>query len=127
MRARRSGCTPILSAGLAVGVPPNLMRSRRALGDSLAPLLAFTMPWMLSAAPAMMGDAPDVPVKLVWTREDDMARDYYRPAGFHRFRGALDPSGKLVAWANHFVTFGDGERFAPGATGLADEFPARSS
>jgi isoquinoline 1-oxidoreductase beta subunit len=43
------------------------------------------------------------PVMVLWTREDDMQHDFYRPASYHHFSGAIDDKGNIAAW-KHFQT-----------------------
>ncbi|MBS0421677.1 MAG: xanthine dehydrogenase family protein molybdopterin-binding subunit [Proteobacteria bacterium] len=60
--------------------------------------------FMVQAA-AIAKAVPGTAIKLLWSREDDIRRDYYRPGGWHDFEAALDGNGKLTAFTDHFVTF----------------------
>jgi len=63
------------------------------------------------------------PVKLQWTREDDMTHDFYRAGGFHALKGSVDKSGHLSAWQQHFVTFVANERPVVGGQMSDQIFP----
>ncbi|MES2606117.1 MAG: molybdopterin cofactor-binding domain-containing protein [Pseudomonadota bacterium] len=64
------------------------------------------------------------PVKLQWTREDDMTHDFYRPGGFHHYKAALDADGKLTAFQDHFVSHtGNGQGPMTSADMATNIFP----
>jgi isoquinoline 1-oxidoreductase beta subunit len=84
----------------------------------------LTNDYMVQVA-AIARRMPGTPVQLIWSREDDVRSDFYRPGGYHRLRAALDDGGKLVGIDDHFVTFEypAGSPFNPASMSAA-EFPA---
>jgi isoquinoline 1-oxidoreductase beta subunit len=78
--------------------------------------------------------AAGAPVQVVWTREDDLRHGFYRPAGYHLLRGALDGAGRIAAWEHrlfnasrgHYLEWETmpGAELNPGEVS-ADDYPFR--
>jgi len=80
---------------------------------------------------ALLSRDAAAPVQVVWTREDDIRHDFYRPAAYHVFRAGLDARGNLVAWKHRasspsIETFYNGTGISPQAAAQVDtlDFPA---
>lgn len=66
----------------------------------------------------------DAPVKLLWSREDDIMHDPFRPGGTVGLKGGVDAQGKLTAWRHHLVSFGDDKQMTSGGGIGRDSYPA---
>jgi len=60
--------------------------------------------WDYAAQAWQVANQMKQPVQLVWTREDDMQHDFYRPYSYHRMAGGLDERGALLAWSHRLVS-----------------------
>lgn len=69
--------------------------------------------------------AGGIPIKLMWTREDDFEHDFVRSGGFMAFEGAVDAKGGIAAWNSHLVHFNSqGSTSVTAANWQVAEFPA---
>lgn len=68
----------------------------------------------------------NAPVKLTWTRQDDIHHDFFRSGGFQSVKAAVNPAGQLVAFENHFMGVEIDGRAASGSRISANEFPAQN-
>lgn len=83
------------------------------------------------AEAVLASQAAKAPVRVHWTREDDMRNDFYRPLAAHRLRCAVGPGGELAAWSHKLATTGRYFRRGVSAEELyrpeywTDDFPAQ--
>jgi isoquinoline 1-oxidoreductase beta subunit len=82
---------------------------------------------------ALISRAAKAPVKVIWTREDDIHHDFYRPAACHSLRAGLDAHGNLISWKHRAASpsignFYNGTGIPAGAAAGVDafDFPAFS-
>ena len=85
-----------------------------------------------AAEAALLSQRAGAPVQVVWTREDDLSHDFYRPAARHRLRAALDAGGRVTAWTHHLANpsryaYAGATKVGPEASEFyPDDFPAAS-
>ena len=64
------------------------------------------------------------PVQVLWTREEDMAHDFYRPPAWHHFRAGLSAEGEMIAFDHHFITLGVEGKTISGSSLSQRHYPA---
>ncbi|HEU4411586.1 MAG TPA: xanthine dehydrogenase family protein molybdopterin-binding subunit [Polyangiaceae bacterium] len=92
------------AAAAALGVPPERVGIETLLaGGSFGRRFTLDGDIAYEAASILKAIGGRAPVKLVWSREDDIRGGKYRPMVLHRLRGGLDAGGNVVAWQHKIV------------------------
>jgi isoquinoline 1-oxidoreductase beta subunit len=95
--------------------------TNQLLGGGFGRRLPFTFDYVDMGVRIARAMSP-TPVKMIWSRENDIQHDYYRPASMSRFAGALDASGTPLAVRSFYAGGGNGESvFMPYALGDRDD------
>jgi isoquinoline 1-oxidoreductase beta subunit len=82
---------------------------------------------MVAQAAAIAKSLPGQAVQLIWTREDDIAHDVYRPQALARFAAKLDAQGNVLAWDNKSVSGAIGHQYFPRNLGLPGMGPDKTT
>jgi isoquinoline 1-oxidoreductase subunit beta len=82
---------------------------------------------MVGQAVALAMAAGGKPVQVIWTREEDMTHDVYRPAALARFTAKLDAAGNLLAWESKSASASIGHQYFPRNLGLPGMGPDKST
>ncbi|MCC2956233.1 xanthine dehydrogenase family protein molybdopterin-binding subunit [Massilia sp. IC2-477] len=82
---------------------------------------------MVAQAVAVAMAADGKPVQLIWTREQDIQNDVYRPAALARFRAHLDAQGNILAWDNKSASGAIGHQYFPRNLGLPGVGPDKTT
>ncbi len=101
------------AAAAAAGMKPNQVNvNTTLLGGGFGRRLDVDfIPAAVEASQAVAA-----PVKLIWTREDDMTHDMYRPPAREQMSAGFDAAGRLTAWKMHIIGPSITARFAPDGT-----------
>jgi isoquinoline 1-oxidoreductase beta subunit len=87
-----------------LGIKPEQVRLNMLYaGGSFGRRACTQSDYVLEAAAIAKAYGAKAPVKLVWTREDDMKGGFYRPMYYHALKAGLDGAGNLVAWQHRIV------------------------
>ncbi len=101
-----SGDQLALSNALDLG-PEKIRINTLFAGGSFGRRASSQSDYLLEAAQIVralaLAGRRNVPVKLVWTREDDTKAGYYRPAFVHTLKAGLDGNGNVIAWQHRLV------------------------
>lgn len=93
-----------VAVGQVLGIAPEQVKINQLYaGGSFGRRAAKGFDYVVEAVQIAKAIGGKAPVKLVWTREDDMRAGNYRPLFFHSLRGALDGRGNAVAWHQRIV------------------------
>ncbi|HEU5042438.1 MAG TPA: xanthine dehydrogenase family protein molybdopterin-binding subunit [Gemmatimonadales bacterium] len=88
----------------ALGLPPEKVTLHMLYaGGSFGRRANPAADYLVEAAKIAKAIGGKAPVKLVWTREDDMGAGWFRPAYVHRIRAGLDAAGMPVGWSQRIV------------------------
>ncbi|WP_376988510.1 molybdopterin cofactor-binding domain-containing protein [Bosea sp. R86505] len=95
--------TEHMTIATILGLPPEKVQLETMLaGGSFGRRAQVSQHLAAELAMCAKAIGPNRPVKLVWTREDDLTGGHYRPLFVHRLRGAVK-DGKITAWTNSIV------------------------